>query len=74
MQARQMPTGMPTDVESPRGKLVYLYLDTVDGASLEELVDGLDVQRITLYSVLKTLQERGLVDRDGDRYVTSTNA
>ena len=74
MQARQMPNGMPTDVESPRGKLVYLYLDTVDGASLEELVDGLDVQRITLYSVLKTLQERGLVDRDGDRYVTTTNA
>lgn len=74
MQARQMPTGMPTDVESPRGKLVYLYLDTVGGASLDELVDGLDVQRITLYSVLKTLQERGLVDRDGDRYVTTPNA
>lgn len=69
-----MPNGMPTDVESPRGKLVYLYLDTVDGASLEELVDGLDVQRITLYSVLKTLQERGLVDRDGDRYVTTVDA
>lgn len=72
MQARQLPNGMPTDVESPRGKLVYLYLDTMDGASLEELVDGLDVQRITLYSVLKTLQERGLVDRDeDDRYVVT---
>lgn len=74
MQARQMPNGMPTGVESPRGKLVYLYLDTVGGASLDELVDGLDVQRITLYSVLKTLQERGLVDKDDDRYVTTTNA
>lgn len=74
MQARQMPNGMPTDVESPRGKLVYLYLDTVEGANLDELVDGLDVQRITLYSVLKTLRERGLVDRDGDRYVTTVNA
>lgn len=74
MQARQMPNGMPTDVESPRGKLVYLYLDTRDGASLDELVDGLDVQRITLYSVLKTLRERGLVDRDPeDRYVTTSS-
>lgn len=73
MQARQLPNGIPTDVESPRGKLVYLYLDTVDGARLEELASGLDAQRITLYSVLKTLQERGLVERQDDRYVT-TNA
>lgn len=73
MQARQMPIGMPTDVESPRGKLVYLYLETVGGASLEELAEGLDVTRITLYSVLKTLQERGLVDKDNDRYVTTIN-
>lgn len=71
MQARQMPNAMPADVESPRGKLVYLYIDTVGGASLDELVDGLDVQRITLYSILKTLQERGLVTKDDDRYVTS---
>lgn len=74
MQARQMPNAMPTDVESPRGKLVYLYIDTVGEASLDDLVDGLDVQRITLYSVLKTLQERGLVERDGDRYVTASTA
>jgi Mn-dependent DtxR family transcriptional regulator len=63
---------MPTDVESPRGKLVYLYLETVGGASLDELADGLDVQRITLYSVLKTLRERGLVDQHDGQYVTNT--
>lgn len=67
MSARQMPTG----VESPRGKLVYLYLATRESATLDELHDELDVPRITLYSVLKTLRGRGVVSQDGDRYVTT---
>jgi sugar-specific transcriptional regulator TrmB len=66
MPNRQLPTG----VESPRGKLVYLSLTSRESATVEELHAALDVPRITLYSVLKTLQSRGLVDRDGDRYVT----
>ncbi|MFB6071647.1 MAG: helix-turn-helix domain-containing protein [Halobacterium sp.] len=65
---------VPTSVESPRGKLVYLSLATRDSASVEELHGDLGVPRITLYSVLKTLQRRGLVDRDGDRYVTARPA
>lgn len=65
MTTRQLPTG----VESPRGKLVYLYLDSEESATLAELHEELDVPRITLYSVLKTLRGRGLVREDGDRYV-----
>lgn len=61
---------LPTDVESPRGKLVYLSLTNRESATVEELHTELGVPRITLYSVLKTLQSRGLVDRDGDCYVT----
>jgi sugar-specific transcriptional regulator TrmB len=65
MTTRQLPTG----VESPRGKLVYLYLATAESATLEELHDELDVPRITLYSVLKTLRGRDLVREDGQQYV-----
>ncbi|WP_336038061.1 helix-turn-helix domain-containing protein [Halobacterium yunchengense] len=65
MTTRQLPTG----VESPRGKLVYLYLDTRESATLDELHEELDVPRITLYSVLKTLRGRGVVDERGGRYV-----
>ncbi|MFB6269848.1 MAG: helix-turn-helix domain-containing protein [Halobacterium sp.] len=65
MSTRQLPTG----VESPRGKLVYLYLSTAESATLDELHEELDVPRITLYSVLKTLRGRGLVREDGERYV-----
>ncbi|MXR22189.1 helix-turn-helix domain-containing protein [Halobacterium bonnevillei] len=65
MTTRQLPTG----VESPRGKLVYLYISTREQATLDELHAELDVPRITLYSVLKTLRGRGLVREDGDQYV-----
>ncbi|WP_232702317.1 helix-turn-helix domain-containing protein [Halobacterium wangiae] len=61
---------LPTEVESPRGKLVYLSL-AGEGATVEELHARLDVPRITLYSILRTLQSRGLVHRDGDGYVTA---
>ncbi|GGM63844.1 TrmB family transcriptional regulator [Halarchaeum rubridurum] len=74
MQARQMPKGVPETVESARGKLVYLFLQFHEGATLDELRDGLDLQRITLFSVLKTLEERGVVDRDGETYVTARPA
>lgn len=63
---------MPADVKSPRGKLVYLYLDTAGEATLDELEDGLDLPRLTLYGVLKTLRERGLVDEKDGRYVAET--
>lgn len=66
MSNRQLPTA----VESPRGKLVYLSL-TQGSATVEELHTRLGVPRITLYSVLKTLQSRGLVDREGSAYVTA---
>lgn len=67
MTSRQMPA----DVESPSGKLVYLYLTTRGEATLEELQAGLDLPRITLYSVLKTLRGRDLVAQDGDHYVAA---
>jgi len=67
MSARQLPT----EVESPRGKLVYLYLSTNERATLDELHGELDVPRITLYSVLKTLRGRGLVEQNDDEYAAA---
>jgi DNA-binding IclR family transcriptional regulator len=61
---------LPITLESPRGKLVYLSLER-ERATVSELHARLGVPRITLYSVLKTLQSRGLVDRDGRAYVTA---
>lgn len=69
----QRPTtreeGLPTELESPRAKLVYLYLDhRTDGASIDDLQSDLDVQKITLYSILRTLRERELVEKRSGQF------
>ena len=64
-------TTLPSGIESPRAKLVYLYLWTVPDATIEELASGLDVTKISLYGVLRALDERGFVERHGDRYVAA---
>ena len=71
MAIRQTPNHLPPEVESPRGKLVYLYLSQSGAATLAELKDGLDLGALTLYSVLRTLRKRGLVRQEGDRFVTA---
>ncbi|MFB6069906.1 MAG: TrmB family transcriptional regulator [Halanaeroarchaeum sp.] len=68
MAIRQTPKPVPSQVESPRGKLVYLYLSQAETATLGELQDGLDLGALTLYSVLKTLRKRGLVERERDGF------
>lgn len=65
-RARQSPPEtVPDGIESTEGKLVYLYLATSGGSDVGELVDRLDVPRITAYSVLRTLEGRGIVERTG---------
>lgn len=59
---------LPTDLDSPRAKLVYLYLHTHGESSIDELQTGLDMQKLALYSILGTLAERDLVDRGDEVY------
>lgn len=65
---RPVPESMPDDVESPTGKLVYLYLATAGEAAVEEMAAHLDMKRISLFSVLQTLAGRGVVEDTGGRY------
>jgi len=59
---------IPSGLESPRAKLVYLFLSTHGEATLSELESGLDMKKISLYSILSTLCERDLIDQDAERY------
>ena len=59
---------MPSELESPRAKLVYLFLSTHGEATIAELESSLDMKKISLYSILSTLCERELVDQDAERY------
>lgn len=62
---------MPTELESPRAKLVYLFLSTNGTATVNELQNSLDMKKISLYSVLKCLEKDDLVSKDGDCYAVA---
>jgi DNA-binding IclR family transcriptional regulator len=70
-QQTSIPVSLPGDLDSPRAKLVYLYLETVGEATAGRLAEELDMQRMTAYSILGTLASRGVVDRDGDRFAVT---
>lgn len=56
---------VPDSLTSPKSKLVYLYLATHGAVTECELCDGLDMKRISLYSVLKTLRKAELIEESG---------
>lgn len=59
---------MPTELESSRSKLVYLYLQVNEGATIDEIKENLNVQLITLYGILKRLHQNNLVEKMNGRW------
>ena len=59
---------MPEELESPRAKLIYCYLSSVRRSRVDELCETLDIDKGPALTILRTLRERGLVEKDGDRY------
>ena len=62
-----LPT-VPAAVESARAKLVYLALATGGPATVDDLATRLDETRLSLLSVLDTLESRGVVSRGPNGY------
>ena len=59
---------LPPELQSPRAKLVYLYLTTNGSATVSEMCDSLGMKKISLYGILKTLRKEGLIDHDDETY------
>lgn len=59
---------MPGELESSNGKLVYLYLTTVEEATINGLKETLDMQELTLFPTLAILEDKDLVERDGETF------
>lgn len=64
-------TTVPPEIDSTGSKLVYLYLHTVEQATVEELQSSLRMKQLALFPYLETLADEGLVERDGRQYVCS---
>lgn len=62
---------IPIELDSSGSKLVYLYLRTVDEATIEELQTALDLRQLSLFPVLQTLEGADLIERDGMTYTTT---
>jgi DNA-binding MarR family transcriptional regulator len=63
---------LPDDLTAADSKLVYLFVSVSDGATVEDLQSSLDIKKISLFPVLDTLSERGLIERVDDEYVAAT--
>lgn len=64
---------VPEGLASAESKLVYVFLAASNGATVEELNDALDIRKISLFPVLRTLTERNVVTREGAAYVPSAS-
>lgn len=62
---------LPTTVTSPRGKLVYLYLEATGGATAADLNQALAMNKLAVLSVLESLTSQGLVEKTGTEYVVT---
>ncbi|WP_226040876.1 helix-turn-helix domain-containing protein [Natrinema sp. DC36] len=63
-----LDVSVPTDLDSARAKLVYLYLDASGGATAEDLCDDLAVTKGTVLSITGTLRDRGHLERADGRF------
>ena len=59
---------MPADLDSSNSKLVYLYLETVEKATIDDLQATLDLKQLALFPTLATLEEKNLVEHTGETF------
>lgn len=64
---------IPTELDSPQSKLVYLYLTVEGEATIDELTDSLDMKKLSLYPTLNRLAKNGFVQQTGETYAFDYN-
>ncbi|WP_254523223.1 MarR family transcriptional regulator [Natrinema caseinilyticum] len=63
-----LDVSLPTELDSDRAKLVYLYLAASNGATAEDLCTDLAVTKGAVLSITGTLRERGYLEHTDGRY------
>ncbi|EMA43047.1 helix-turn-helix domain-containing protein [Halobiforma nitratireducens] len=59
---------MPDDLESPRAKLVYLYLGAYGSCPADRLCTDLELSKSTVLSITGTLRKRGHLERTDGKF------
>lgn len=60
---------LPSELDSMGAKLVYFHLHSTGGGTVVDLRHTLNIPTISIYPILRSLQEDDLVTRIGNRYV-----
>jgi len=63
---------LPEELTAADSKLVYLFVSVSDGATVDDLQSSLDIKKISLFPVLDTLSDRGLIERVDEEYVAAS--
>nr|WP_081985512.1 helix-turn-helix domain-containing protein [Natrinema salifodinae] len=69
MSTSEHQLAVPDELTSAQAKLVYLSLRVTDQAGATELQRMLGLSKLTLFAILNSLAEKGLVRRTEDGYV-----
>lgn len=69
--SERRPTSLPDELASSTAKLVYLSLLTDGLATADQLRADLGVSKLTLFPVLRRLEEAGLVEVHDGGYATA---
>lgn len=67
------PQIVPGDLSDTTEKLVYLYLERVQNASVRSVAGALDLPVGRARSALREMAERELVRQEGSRFVLATS-
>jgi len=59
---------LPSTMETTGPKLVYLYLQVVEETTIDDLAGTLGMKMLTLYPMLGTLKDEGLIEQDGETF------
>jgi len=62
---------LPTELDSAQSKLVYVTLEATGGATTGDLSQLLNMQKLTILSVLSSLSSQGLIEETGSAYVVA---
>jgi hypothetical protein len=57
---------VPSDLNSPNAKLVYLYVRSAGQTTVDDICTSLGMKRLVLFGVLPLLVSQGYLRRDGD--------
>jgi hypothetical protein len=70
-QRKAVTVDLPAELDAPSAKLVYCYLTTAGASTVDDLCRALDLGKLTLFPLLRSLRSDGHIEKADGRYVAA---